>query len=377
MLKAKREETAKPNRLKERKMNHKRKENLIEAMQKDEIHQMLITDPPSIFYLTGKVIDPGERLLALLISLNEKPKLFINSLFPVKEDEDIDFVWLKDEDDAIKTLSNYIKKDKVLGIDKNWPAGFLINLMEKIEGIEVKNSSPLVDGLRMIKDQEEIAFMREASRINDEAMMLLIDALDETFTEKEMESKLLEIYTDLGAEGFSFTPIIAYGKNGADPHHENDDSLLSPGDSVIIDIGCYKDQYASDMTRTVFYKKASPRAEKVYNTVLKANQVAISKIKPGVSFSEIDLAARKVIEDEGFGDYFTHRTGHHIGIEVHEKPDVSSSSFGLLEEGMIFSVEPGIYLEGELGVRIEDLLLVTKDGVENLNKYGKALFIKP
>ncbi len=346
-------------------------------MDRENLCQMLITDPSSIFYLTGQIISPGERLLALLIKTDEAPKLFINALFPIKEEKDLDFIWLKDEDDGVGILSNYVQSDRVLGIDKNWPAGFLIDLMEKRENLKIKNSSPLIDGLRMIKDQNEIKFMKEASRINDEAMMLLIDALEESMTEKDMETKLLEIYKELGADGFSFIPIVAYGKNGADPHHENDDSLLKPGDSIIMDIGCYKDQYASDMTRTIFYKEVSPKGKEVYETVLKANEEAIKKIKPGVSFSDIDLAARKVIEDQGYGAYFTHRTGHNIGIEVHEKPDVSSSSTGLLEEGMIFSVEPGIYLEGELGVRIEDLVLVTEDGALNLNAYGKALFVKP
>ncbi len=357
-------------------MEHHRIEQLKRVMEKENLTQMLITDSPSIFYLTGKMISSGERLLALLITQEKKPKLFINALFPVKEDEGLDLVWLKDEDDSLQVLTGHVHGDKKLGIDKNWPAGFLIGLMDKMEGLRVMNSSPLIDGLRMVKDADEIELMKKASQINDEAMRLLIEAIDGTMTEKEMESTLLEIYRGLGADGFSFTPIVAYGKNGADPHHENDDSTLKPGDSIILDIGCMKDNYASDMTRTIFYKEVSQKSEDVYNTVLKANEEAIKKIKPGVSFQEIDYAARKIIDDQGYGPYFTHRTGHNIGIDVHEKPDVSSSSEGLLEEGMIFSIEPGIYLEGELGVRIEDLILVTKDGALNLNAYAKTLFVK-
>jgi Xaa-Pro dipeptidase len=217
--------------------------------------------------------------------------------------------------------------------------------------------------------------MREASRLNDDAMTMLIDALHEDMTEKEMEDRLREIYDSLGAEGFSFTPIIAYGKNGANPHHENSHRLLKEGDSVILDIGCRKDNYASDMTRTVFYMEVDEKAKEVYETVLKANRKAIDKVKPGVKFSEIDEAARAVIEEKGYGKYFTHRTGHSIGIEVHEYGDVSSANEDLLMPGMIFSVEPGIYLEGELGVRIEDLVLVTEEGHEVLNSYPKDLQI--
>ncbi len=358
-------------------MNDVRIERLKKVMEKENLTQMLITDSPSIYYLTGKMISSGERLLALMITLDKPPRLFINALFPVKPDHGLDLVWLKDEDDGLEILASYVQGEMMLGIDKNWPAGFLIGLMEKKAGLRVVNSSPLIDGLRMIKDEKEIEFMKEASHINDEAMMLLIQALNETMTERDMESKLLEIYRDLGADGFSFVPIVAYGKNGADPHHENDNSTLKSGDSIILDIGCMKDQYASDMTRTIFYKEVSQKGEEVYQTVLKANEEAIKLIRPGISFQEIDQAARKVIENQGYGPYFTHRTGHNIGIDVHEKPDVSSSSLGILKEGMIFSIEPGIYLEGELGVRIEDLILVTKDGAFNLNAYDKSLFIKP
>lgn len=344
-------------------------------MKEKNLTQLLVTDTASIFYLTGRWIEAGERLLVLLIRQSGKPVLFINELFPEKESEDLDFVWIKDTTDSIALLAEKLEKEEVLGIDKNWPSGFLIRLMETTGSAKVVNSSLLLDLIRSRKDEEEIQFMREASRLNDDAMTMLIDALHEDMTEKEMEDRLREIYDSLGAEGFSFTPIIAYGKNGANPHHENSHRLLKEGDSVILDIGCRKDNYASDMTRTVFYMEVDEKAKEVYETVLKANRKAIEKVKPGVKFSEIDEAARAVIEEKGYGKYFTHRTGHSIGIEVHEYGDVSSANEDLLMPGMIFSVEPGIYLEGELGVRIEDLVLVTEEGHEVLNSYPKDLQI--
>lgn len=344
-------------------------------MKEKNLTQLLVTDTASIFYLTGRWIEAGERLLVLLIRQSGKPVLFINELFPEKESEDLDFVWIKDTADSIALLAEKLEKEEVLGIDKNWPSGFLIRLMETTGSAKVVNSSLLLDLIRSRKDEEEIQFMREASRLNDDAMTMLIDALHEDMTEKEMEDRLREIYDSLGAEGFSFTPIIAYGKNGANPHHENSHRLLKEGDSVILDIGCRKDNYASDMTRTVFYMEVDEKAKEVYETVLKANRKAIEKVKPGVKFSEIDEAARAVIEEKGYGKYFTHRTGHSIGIEVHEYGDVSSANEDLLMPGMIFSVEPGIYLEGELGVRIEDLVLVTEEGHEVLNSYPKDLQI--
>lgn len=356
-------------------MYSKRIEKLRDLMKEKELEQLLVTDTASIFYLTGRWIDSGERLLVLMIRQSGKPVLFINELFPEKESDDLDFIWVKDTTDSISMLAEKIEKDKVLGIDKNWPSGFLIRLMETTGSTKVVNSSLLLDLIRSQKDEEEIQFMKDVSKMNDDAMSMLIDAINEELTEKDMEDILKEIYDNLGTDGFSFTPIIAYGKNGANPHHENSHRLLKEGDSIILDIGCMKDHYSADMTRTVFFVELSEKANEVYETVLEANMKAIEKVKPGVRFSDIDAAARKVIEEKGYGKYFTHRTGHSIGIEVHEYGDVSSSNDDLLKPGMIFSVEPGVYLEGELGVRIEDLVLVTEDGYETLNNYPKELQI--
>lgn len=356
-------------------MFDQRIEKLREIMKDNSLKQILVTDTPSIFYLTGRWIDAGERLLVLLVKESGTPLLFINELFPEKVSSDLQFVWTKDTTDSIGLLAEHIEEDEVLGIDKNWPSGFLLKLMGTLGTANFVNSSLLLDRIRAQKDEEEIEFMRAASKLNDDAMMMLIDSLDEDMTEKEMEDALKVIYDNLGADGFSFMPIIAYGKNGANPHHENSHRLLKKGDSIILDIGCRKDNYCADMTRTVFFGEVSEKAREVYETVLEANMKAIEKVRPGVKFSEVDAAARNVIEEKGYGKFFTHRTGHSIGIEVHEYGDVSSANDEVLKPGMIFSVEPGIYLEGELGVRIEDLILVTEDGYENLNHHSKELTI--
>lgn len=357
-------------------MYQNRLEALRGKMKEHALSQVLVTDAASIFYLTGKWIEAGERLLVLLVKEAGKPCLFINELFPEKESEELDFVWLKDTSDAIIILSEHLEKGKTIGVDKNWPSGFLIGLMKTMGTSDVENSSILLDQIRAVKDEEEKKLMRAASRLNDEAMHILIESLEENMSELEAEDLLKKIYFDLGAEGFSFTPIIAFDKNGANPHHENGGRLLKHGDAVILDIGCRKNNYCSDMTRTIFFGEAGEKEKEVFETVLEANKKAISLVKPGVRFSDIDRAARSVIEEKGYGPYFTHRTGHSIGIEVHETGDVSSANDSLLEPGMIFSVEPGIYLEGKFGVRIEDLVLVTENGCEVLNSYPKELYVK-
>ncbi|WP_251861170.1 Xaa-Pro peptidase family protein [Clostridium sp. Marseille-Q2269] len=356
-------------------MKQERLNKVLEGMKERGISQMLVSDPAAIFYLTGKWIHPYERLLALYLNTNGNHKFFLNELFTVEEDLGIEKVWFNDTQDGVEIISKYVEKDKTMGVDKNWPARFLLRLMELKGGSEFVNCSNIIDRVRMCKDEEEQKLMKESSRINDIEVEKLIKLIPEKYTEKKMGKILGDIYSELGAEGFSFDPIVAYGANGADPHHELDESVVKEGDSIVIDIGCVKDSYCSDLTRTVFYKSVSEKSKDVYNTVLEANKRAEAIIKPGVRFCDIDKAGRDYIESKGYGKYFNHRIGHSIGIEDHDFGDVSSVNTEEIKPGMIFSVEPGIYIPGEVGVRIEDLILVTEDGCEILNKYNKELTI--
>ncbi len=343
-------------------------------MDQHEADQIIISDPATIYYLTGKWFSPGERLLVLVLSLNDGDLLMNNELFPLAEDPGVPVILYKDTDPYIKILSKHLT-GSVIAVDKSWPARFLLPLMELAPGKHFILGSPIADGARLIKDSEEQELMRHASSLNDSAMTVLAERVSEKLTEKELEKQLLEIYQELGADDVSFTPIIAYGANGADPHHETDTSLLKTGDSIIFDIGCKKNSYCSDMTRTYFFREVSEEGREVYETVKEANLRAIAKVRPGNRFSEVDRAARDYITQKGYGPYFTHRTGHGIGIDIHEPEDVSAINDHVLVPGMIFSVEPGIYLPGKFGVRIEDLVLVTETGCEVLNEVSKDLKI--
>ncbi|MBP1864660.1 Xaa-Pro aminopeptidase [Clostridium tetanomorphum] len=226
----------------------------------------------------------------------------------------------------------------------------MLRLMELSPNATFINGSEIIDRIRMYKDEEEKNVMRMASNLNDKAMEKLIKSIKMDLSEKNMANILSNIYEELGAEGFSFSPIIAYGANGTDPHHELDNSTLKEGNNIILDIGCKYRSYCSDMTRTVFYKYVPDNSKKVYNIVLEANKRAIHKVKPGVKFCDIDWAAREYIEKAGYGKYFNHRTGHSIGIDVHDLGDVSSVNTDIVNPGMIFSIESGIYIPGEVGV---------------------------
>lgn len=339
---------------------------------------MIIADPLTIFWLTGKMIVPGERLLALYLNVNGNHKLVINELFPQEKDLGVDLVWYNDIQDGVEILSQYVEKDKTIGIDKIWPAKFLLRLQELEAGSRFVNGSMIVDYIRMIKDEKEQELMRESSRLNDAAVEKLIPWVGKGLTERELSAKIREIYKELGCEGVSFEPITAYAKGAADPHHVTDDSRGKRGDCVILDIGAFKNNYASDLTRTVFIGEVSDRAKEIYDIVAEANRRGIEAARPGNRMCDVDAACRDYITEKGFGPYFTHRTGHSIGLEDHEFGDVSSVNEDIIKPGQCFSVEPGIYLPDEgIGVRIEDIVLITEDGCEVLNHFPKDLIIVP
>ncbi|SFQ19038.1 Xaa-Pro dipeptidase [Lachnospiraceae bacterium XBB1006] len=351
---------------------------VLNSMKENEVPQMIISDPVAIFYLTGKWIFPGERLLALYLNVNGNHKFMINKLFPQEQDLGVDIIYYDDIEDGVEILSRYVEKDKVMGIDKTWPAKFLIRLQELGGGSKYVNGSPIIDYIRMVKDEKEQELMRISSKLNDQVMEKLIPYVVKGLTEKELNAKVKELYAEVGCEGLSFDPITAYAKGAADPHHVTDDSKGKHGDCVILDIGGMKDNYASDMTRTVFIGEVSERQKEIYDIVCEANRRGIEAAKPGNRMCDVDLAARNYIEEKGFGQYFTHRTGHSIGLEDHEFGDVSSVNTDIIKPGQCFSVEPGIYIAEEgIGVRIEDLVLITEDGCEVLNNFTKDLIVVP
>ena len=356
-------------------MKLERLNKVLRSMAEEKLSQMVVSDPVAIFYLTGKWIHPGERMLALYLNLEGSHKLFINELFNVSEDLGVDKIYFNDTQDGVKLLAQYINKTAPMGIDKNWPSHFLLRLMQQKGDNRFMNGSAMIDRIRMVKDEQEQAAMKEASRLNDLAIGKAIGLVPQEHSEKKLAHLLSGIYEKLGAEGYSFDPIIAYGANGADSHHTPENCPLKAGDSVLIDIGCKKHSYCSDMTRTVFYKYASDHARKVYSIVLEANRRAIAAIKPGVRFCDIDAAARDHIEAAGYGKGFVHRTGHSIGLECHDFGDVSAVNTEKVQPGNIFSIEPCVIIPGEFGIRVEDLVLVTEDGSEVLNKYNRELTV--
>jgi Xaa-Pro dipeptidase len=342
-------------------------------MRRMGFEQIVVTSPASIHYLIGQWIEPMERLFALLVDDAGDAVLFGNAMLGIEAIDGLPLRLHRDDDDPLRDLAAAAKPG-IMGIDKHWYSKFLLALTEKRPDIKPKLGSLPVDAARMLKDEAEIAAMRRSSRINDEVMAASLPAMREGIREDELAERIGKEYAKRGAAPDG-ARLVCFGPNGADPHHMPGGAPLRAGDGAVLDIFAPIDRYWCDMTRTVFYRSAGDKQRAVHETVRRANEAAIARIKPGIALSELDKIARDVISDAGYGPFFTHRLGHGCGLECHEPPDVSASSDAVLEPGMIFSVEPGVYLPGEFGVRVEDLVLVTADGCEVLNKFTKDLLV--
>ena len=232
-----------------------------------------------------------------------------------------------------------------------------------------------INGFRAVKEPWELERIRQAQKITDKAFAEVITRIKSGMTEKQLQAELIYCLYKNGGEGLSFDPIVVSGPNTSLPHGVATDRVIQEGDFVTMDFGVLYGGYCSDMTRTVAVGYATEEMKKVYDTVLKAQLAGIAATKAGVTGKEIDGAARQVIADAGYGDYFGHGYGHSLGMEVHEAPNCNPRGETPMEVNMITSAEPGIYLPGKFGVRIEDLVIFTADGYENITQSPKNLII--
>lgn len=336
---------------------------LVTRMNQQGIDAALVSDPNAICYFTGTRFSPGERLLALLVKKDGSYKLCINILFPYEGS--FPTLWFSDAQDGVALLSEELSG--TVAVDKSFPARFLLRLQAVKPELKLILGT-VIDEVKAIKTPEEQEKMLRASQVNDSVMEKVAALIQPGKSELQLQQEIDGIFRQV-SQGNSFDTIVAYGDHAADPHGVPGERALKAGEAVVVDMGCVVDGYCADMTRTFFVGENTE--QEIYDTVLRANLAGIAAVKPGIPFKEIDLAARKIIEDAGYGEYFIHRLGHGIGMEVHEPFDVSATDEVIVQEGMCFSIEPGIYIPGRVGIRIEDLVCVTKDGCRVLNAYPK------
>ena len=327
-------------------------------------------------YLTGFNTEPSERHFLLVVPASGPPTALVPALeeTAVREATNVTAVhtW-RDSDDpraAIRSLltSLGVRDGRLLVDDTMW-AQFTQDLRAVAPDATWGLASEALRTLRITKDESELDALRAAAATAD-ATVEDLRARDDVIgtTEAALAAWIRDRLAAHGGSGVAFEPIVAAGENGAKPHHSHGDRVIHAGDSVICDFGTRVDGYPSDTTRTFVAGGDPPAAyEQIHETVRDAQAAGIDAIEPGVTTGAVDGAARSVIDASGYGDAFVHRTGHGVGLEVHEPPYVVADGECTLEPGMVCSVEPGIYLEGRFGCRIEDLVLVTDDGAKRLN----------
>lgn len=352
-----------------------RRNRLLRELKKARIPALLVTDETNVTWLTGFSGDSSWLLLtadaAVLIS-DSRYQIQI-----AEECRDIDVVIRKVSDTLLDATARQIRRAKLtaLGFEsgsvsyQQWE-----ELCGKLKSVEPAPTRGLVEELRMIKDRSELDSIREAIHCAERGFALIRESILPEMTELQVCHDLEHAMRRFGARGAAFDPIVAAGPRAALPHATPTEEKISGHGFLLIDWGAESpDGYKSDLTRILVTDKISPKLAKIYGVVLKAQEQGIAAIRPGVKCSEVDTAARAVIADAGYGKRFGHGLGHGFGLQIHEQPRLHASCDVELRPGMVVTVEPGIYLEGWGGVRIEDDVLVTRDGYEVLTSTPKQL----
>ena len=233
----------------------------------------------------------------------------------------------------------------------------------------------LLDDLRVSKDEGELALMRRAQAITDETFRAILNFIRPGMTEREIAARLVYELIRRGGEKVAFDPIVAAGPNGSRPHAVPGDQVVDAGMFITMDFGCKVEGYCSDMTRTVALGHPTQEMEEVYNAVLAAQRAGINAARAGVTGQEIDEAARRVLREAGYEEYFTHSFGHSLGVDIHESPNASAREKRPMPAGAVISAEPGVYIPGKFGVRIEDVLILHENGCENITRSPKDLIV--
>ena len=343
-------------------------------LNETEAQAVLITDPVSMRYISG--FRGGEG--AVYLSGNRRV-LITDSRYTEAAAAESEFTVAEEsaERKRYEILEELLREDGVETFayeDLSMRCSELFDLQEKLPFIRNwERLGSRADDLRQIKTADEIAKMEKAAGIADKALEILLGMLKPGMTEKEGACELEYQMKKLGAEKTSFDTIFASGVNSSMPHAIPSDKKLETGDFVTIDFGCTIDGYCSDMTRTIVLGRADEKQKEIYNIVLQANEAALAELKAGVRGCDIDAIARKVISDAGYGACFGHGLGHSVGLYIHENPRLSKTDCSVIQENMIETVEPGIYIPGWGGVRIEDMVVVTREGYRFLCHSPKEL----
>lgn len=361
-------------------LHRRRTEKLAEVLKRKEIDGFIFGISTNMYYFTDFFDSQAERFLALLVPSKGDPVFLVPELY---YDQICKTTWIKnviswaDGEDPFEKMTSIIKEKKLsnskIAVDDTLRSDFLLALQEKLSQVKFISGGNFISSLRRIKSNDEKDLMMYSGSIADKVMGKVTSTIQAGVSELKIANLIVDTFKELGSECLNPVPIVASGLYGAQPHYRATDKIIAEGESVVIDCSADWKHYKSDMTRTVFLGKPDKEYLKIYDIVKKAQETGVQSVKPGRTCEEIDQIVRKVIEDEGYGKYFIHRTGHGIGLDVHEEPYIVEGNKLVLEPGMSFSIEPGIYLPGKYGVRIEDCVIVTEKGAECFTNFTHNL----
>jgi Xaa-Pro dipeptidase len=363
----------------------KRQDMLGSVLKETGLDGLALNPGPSLIYFTGLYFHLSERPVVGLFTPDQAPVLILPELEAGKvENLAYALTPFTYPEDPGKWGDVFRKGAKAAGL-KQGKAGVedryvrfleLSLLKDAMPGIDFVNAVDTVAQLRMVKDEYEIAAMQEAVKVAQDALEVALPLVKIGMTEKELAAEVvMQIFRQGSGTTLPFQPIVATGPNSANPHAFPTDRPLAAGDLLVIDWGASVRDYFSDLTRTFGVGEVTPEQEKIHKIVQEANAAARAIAKPGIPCGDVDKAARDVIEKAGYGEYFIHRTGHGLGMEGHEEPYMRADNPMRLEAGMTFTIEPGIYIPGKDGVRVEDDVVVTEDGLRSFSDMERGLKI--
>ncbi|MEC7880974.1 MAG: aminopeptidase P family protein [Chloroflexota bacterium] len=334
---------------------------LRDQMSKSDIDTLFISNKDNIRYYSGFT-----GTFAFLLISESKAIIITDSRYTLRAEEespDYEIYNLKSGDNWIENSTN-ITKTKLIGYEGDYVSVNLLNqLQKKAEKINTwKDFSEKITSGRIIKSNEEVEILQKTIDISDSAFNNISKKIKTGMTEKDVAWEIEKEMRELGAESPSFDTIVASGINGSKPHHSPTDKLIDNNEAITIDMGAKYKGYCSDLTRTIFIGDPNEKFKKIYTTVLKAQLISMETAQPDMTGEEIDKIARDIITSEGYGEYFGHSLGHGVGIEIHENPGVGPNSKNNIKPGMVYTIEPGIYIENWGGIRIEDMVIMTEGG---------------
>ncbi|MGZ9586352.1 M24 family metallopeptidase [Paenibacillus marinisediminis] len=355
-------------------------DNISRSMEAEQWDAVLITDPKHVYYVTGFACNPHERFLGVVFARGVEPVLIVPALDADKAAAVSSVQRIAthtDTDNPYAILKRHLPAGlKTLGVEKaNLSVSRFETMQAELGTLRYADIGNVLQAMRVIKSEAELDRMQAAVDCVESVLGSVVRRVRVGMTEAEVVAELEYEMKKQGADGPSFDTMVLAGENAALPHGVPGARVIREGELLLFDLGVYLNGYASDITRTFAIGEVSDELKDIYNTVLAANEAAIAAVKPGVSFGSLDKVARQVIVDKGYGEYFTHRLGHGLGIDVHEYPSVHGQNEALTQPGVVFTIEPGIYLPGKGGVRIEDDVVVTEQGVRVLTSYPKELTI--